>query len=261
MKHTLKIFFLFSKNSIKTVVGHPIGMVLLLLGKVLRFALLISFIYFLVGRTKTIAGYSLNQTMVFFLTFAVIDNASQIFFREVYRFRPLVISGELDTILVKPYHPFLRILIGGVDMLDAILMLPYLFILLYFIFQNSSAVTSMSIVFYIALAINGFVIATAFHIMVLALGILTSEVDHTIMIYRDLTRVATVPIDVYREPVRFIFSFVLPVGVMMSFPAKALYNALSVPVIGISFCIGGLSLWGALQLWSYALQVYQSASS
>ena len=237
------------------------GMILLLLGKILRFALLISFIYFLVGRTKTIAGYSLNQTMVFFLTFAVIDNASQIFFREVYRFRPLVISGELDTILVKPYHPFLRILIGGVDILDATLMLPYLFILMYFVFQNSSSITVMSVFLYITLAINGFVIETAFHIMVLALGILTSEVDHTIMIYRDLTRVATVPIDVYREPVRFLFSFVLPIGVMMSFPAKALYNALSIPFIGISFCIGGLSLWGALKLWEHALRVYQSASS
>lgn len=261
MKHAFKIFFLFSKNSIKTVTEHPIGMILLLLGKILRFVLLISFIYFLVGRTKTIAGYSLNQTMVFFLTFTVIDNMAQLFFREVYRFRPLVISGELDTILVKPYNPFLRILVGGVDILDTLLMLPYLFILLYFISQNNNAVNSVSIVFYIALVINGFVIATAFHIMVLALGILTSEVDHTIMIYRDLTRVATVPIDVYREPVRFIFSFVLPVGVMMSFPAKALYNALSVPAVAVSFCIGGLCLFGALRLWSHALRVYQSASS
>src|SRR5690349_18500737 len=106
----LRIFWLFSTFSLKTTLQTPIGAIFFFLGKLLRFAMYFFFVSYLLSHSKLLAGYNLNQTLVFFLTFNVIDTFAQLLFREVYRFRPLVVNGELDAILLKPYHPFMRVL-------------------------------------------------------------------------------------------------------------------------------------------------------
>jgi ABC-type uncharacterized transport system permease subunit len=106
------------------------------LGKILRFVFLFGVIFLVFSKTKIIAGWSLKQVVILYLTFNFIDTFSQLLYREVYRFRPQVISGNLDLILVKPYHPFLRVLIGGVDFLDLLLLVPYFFLLLFLFFKR-----------------------------------------------------------------------------------------------------------------------------
>ena len=67
----------------------------------------------------------------------------------------------------------------------------------------------------------GLVISAAFHILVLAMGIITLEIDHTVMIYRDLVGLGRFPIDIYKEPLRSLITFIVPIGLMISIPAGA----------------------------------------
>lgn len=108
---------------------------------------------------------------------------------------------------------------------------------------------------------NSLVLATAFHIIVLAIGILTTAVDHTIMIYRDITSMGRVPTDIYKEPLKSIVTFILPVGILMTFPAKAMMGLLSFWGIIISISISVVVFYLSLTLWRYALTKYSSASS
>lgn len=256
MKRSLKIFLLFSKYAFKSTTQQPLGGFFFLVGKLLRFGLYFAFVFFLLKNTRVLAGYNLTQTLIFFLTYNVVDTLSQLLYREVYRFRPLVINGELDAILVKPYHPFLRVLVGGMDLLDFVTVFLYGGLLMYFFSQIP--ITLAGIITYLLLVINALVIATAFHIIVLAMGIFTVEVDHAIMIYRDITRLGTFPVDIYREPLRSLFTFVLPIGIMMTFPVKSLFGLLSPTGILISFAVSGILLLFSLFLWNQALRKYQS---
>ncbi|KKQ01777.1 MAG: hypothetical protein US11_C0004G0047 [Candidatus Roizmanbacteria bacterium GW2011_GWA2_36_23] len=258
MKRYLKIFWLLSSYSIKTSFQHRLGVVSFLLGKIIRFTVYFFFIYFLVSRTKLLAGYNLNQTIIFFLVYNIIDSLTQMFFREVYRFRPLVVSGELDHILLKPYHPFLRILVGGIDPLDIIMLVPYLIILVFFILQAGMAILPVNFFIFLILMSNALILATFFHILVLAIGIFTTEVDHTILIYRDFARMASLPTDIYSEPLRFFITFVIPVGLMMTIPAKALFGLLTINILIISAAITVFFGWFSLSLWNNALKKYQS---
>lgn len=243
--------------SLKISLRHPIGLVMFALGKLVRFSMFFLFIYFLLSNTKFLVGYTLTQTVIFYLTYNIIDSLSQVFFREVYRFRPIVINGEFDSVLVKPYHPFFRILIGGVDILDAATTLIYVGISVYFILQLPTF-TPLHLLLYFVLILNSLLIATGFHIAVLAMGILTTEVDHTIMIYRDMMRMGSFPVDIYQQPIRFIVTFIIPIGIMMSIPVKSLFDILS-PwwyVVSFSFAIGAIII--SLKLWDHALKKYQS---
>jgi ABC-2 type transport system permease protein len=241
----------------KSTLSQPIGVVFFTLGKIFRFAIFFIFIFYLLSNTKFLIGYTLNQTLIFYLVYNIVDTISQFLFREVYRFRPLVVNGELDSILIKPYHPFMRILIGGIDIMDCALFFPYFGLLIYMIFQTPH-ISVINILTSVSLIINAFIIATAFHILVLAFGIVSTEVDHTILIYRDISKMGAFPVDIYKEPLRSVLTFIIPIGIMITFPAKALFGLLSIPMIllcfGISFTMLFISLWS----WNKALQRYQS---
>jgi len=257
LRRNLKIFLLFSYQSLKTTGQSRQAIFLFTLGKILRFVFLFGVIFLVFAKTKIIAGWSLKQVVILYLTFNFIDTFSQVLYREVYRFRPLVVSGNLDLILVKPYHPFLRVLLGGVDFLDLFLLFPYFFLLLFFIFQEK--ISFFSFFLYLTLVVNGLIIATAFHIFVLALGALTTEVDNAIMIYRDILNLGRFPIEIYQQIISFIFTFIIPIGVMITFPVKALFSFLSFNNVVFAFFISFFLLSLSTKLWQIGLKKYQSA--
>ena len=81
------------------------------------------------------------------------------------------------------------------------------------------------------------------------------------MVYRDMTSLVRVPVDFYTQPLRFLITFIIPLGVMYTFPAKALMGLLSVQTMAISFIAGIIVLIASVKIWNSSLKHYQSASS
>lgn len=256
----LKVWWLFAISSVQMQLIMRWALAFLLFGKLLRFSIFIFFIIILVSKTKVLAGYSLNQTIFFFLSFNLVDMSAQLILREVYRFRGAVISGNFDFTLIKPYNPLFRSLTSGPDLLDFITFIPLICAIAYFMNQLQIA-GFVSIALYIILIICGFIIALSFHILVLSLAILTTEIDHALWIYRDITSMGRFPVDIYREPIRGLLTFIVPVGIMMSFPVKAVLGVLS-PILIIYALVFSLTFFYlSLKVWNFALKKYSSASS
>lgn len=254
-----KIWWMMSVNSFSMVISQKLSFLIFLTGKVVRFAFFFGFLYFLLQGTKTLAGYTGNQVIFFFLVFSLIDTLSQFFFREVYRFRPLIVKGDFDYILVKPINPLFRVLMGGADVIDFVTIPPLIFAVFYI--GNLLGPTPIQIVSFALLVVIGLLISTAFHIVVLAFGIVTLEVDHTIMIYRDIASLGRFPVDIYKQPLQGILTYVIPVGLMITLPAKALMGMASLPAILIAAAFAVGMLFASLKFWNYALTKYTSASS
>ena len=259
MKRLLKIWLRLTLGSFQVATVTRAGALVFIVAKLLRFLLFLLVVILIVSQTKVLAGYNLTQSLIFFMTFNVIDTLTQLLFRDVYRFRPKIISGDFDLNLVQPVNALGRVLLGGADPMDLVVLVPYSGLLIYFLLQIQFSFVQM--LTYLFLIINGLLIATAFHILVLALGILTTEIDHAVMIYRDLESMARFPVDIYKEPLRGFITFIIPVGIMMTFPPKALFGQLSYLLIISSFMICGGLLWFSLFLWQQALKRYTSAPS
>lgn len=256
----LKVWLKLTGYSFMTTLTSRFSFTMFLFGKILRFTLFFVFLILVLSRTKVLVGYNLYQAAFFVLTYNLIDTGVQLLFREVYRFRPLVVSGNFDLVLAKPISPLFRVLVGGADVIDLFMFIPFLGGTLY-LAGKIGGLSALGVIFYILLVANAFLIATAIHIAVLALGVLTTEIDNAIMLYRDITRMGMVPVDIYREPLRGFLTFIIPVGIMMTFPPKALMGLLSWWGILASFLIGGLLFWLSLKFWHYSLSKYSSASS
>lgn len=259
LKRYFKIWLLMSRNSFLAVFNQRIALSIFLIGKLLRFFFFFGFIIFLLKGTKSLAGYNLNQTLLFFFTFNLIDTVSQFLFREVYRFRPLIVTGGFDLVLSKPINALFRSLMGGADIIDLITIIPLTIATFYV--ASLLHPSFLQTTFYVLLVLNGLVIASAFHIFVLGLGIVTLEIDHTIMIYRDLTALGRLPIDIYKEPLKGIITFLIPIGIMVSFPAKAIMGLMSPAGVIWSLAFGVLVLILSFKFWNFALKKYTSASS
>jgi len=259
-KRYFRLWGVLTGYSFMTALASRLSAIIFLIGKALRFFFFIVFLLALFTQTQTLANYTVLQAMFFFLTFNIIDTTAQLFFREVYRFRHMVVSGDFDLILTKPASPLFRALAGGADPLDLVMLIPYIGSLVY--------VGSMlhignvgNITLYVILVVNALVIATGFHILVLSLAIMTTEIDHSVMIYRDLTSMGRIPVDIYREPLRSIITFAVPVGIMMTYPAKAIMGLLSLRLAVPAIVAGCTFLFVSLRVWRFALLQYSSASS
>lgn len=260
MLKTIKIWSYYTGNSFKQALSNRGAVAFLLIGKFLRVALFVVFLNFLFEGTRSIAGYNREQIIFFYLSFNLIDTLAQLFFREVYRFRDLVVSGNLDLVLTKPINPLLRVLFGGADILDFIMLIP-ITIAVIFVGVNYISTSPISWILYILMIINALLIATAFHVVVLSIGVLTTAVDHLIMIYRDMTAILRIPVDLYIEPIRAFLTFVIPLGIMITFPPKVLMGILSLQLIVISIIISLALIVVSLRFWKNSLKQYSSASS
>ena len=259
LKYYSKIWWLLTRNSFSVVLGQKVALSFFLTGKIIRFVFFIGFLYFLVKGTNGLVGYDANQVVFFFLIFNVVDIVSQFFFREVYRFRPKVVSGDFDLTLIRPANALFTSLLGGADMIDFIT-IPPLLVATYYIGSLFHPSLPQVFLFLIMIA-NAILIAAAFHIAVLALAIISLEIDHTIMIYRDLTSFGRFPVDIYKQPLQGVLTYLIPVGIMITFPAKVLMGLTSAGGIATSLLIGLVAILLSFKFWNFALKKYTSASS
>ncbi len=255
-----KVWWLLTIKSAQTAFESRFGSIIFFLGKIIRIVLMLVFIIVVVSKTKQIAGYNIWQVIFFYATFNLIDTIPQLLMREVYRFRSYVITGDFDYFLIKPLSPLFRVMFGGADVLDSFVILIAIGLLI-FSSSNIPGITATGVLLYILLILNTMLIAGAIHIAISALGIITTEVDSALWIYRDLTSMGRFPVEIYRDPVSFFITYVVPVGIMISFPAKAILGILSTTSFIAAFLVGGVLLVLSLYFWRYALSQYSSASS
>ncbi len=257
---TLKVILHYSSNSLQQTLSNLPVLFIFLFSKIVRYGMFIAFLYLLFNGVSSVRGYSREQMLMFYLVFNIIDTIGQLMFREVYRFRPLVVSGGFDAVLTKPFSPIIRSLFGGPDFIDLGLLVIIVSVAVY-IARTFIHPTPVQTLLFLAMIINSLLITTAFHILVLGVGIITFSVDHLVMIYRDLTALMRIPVDMFTDPMRSLLTFVIPMGIMFTFPAKVLLGILNWQLILISFLFGVVSLFLSLKFWNYSLRQYQSASS
>lgn len=236
------------------------GAFLFVIGKFMRFGLFFFFIALLSSSVKEISGYTFWQMILVFATFNLVDVASQLFFREVYQFRSYVVDGSVDYSLIRPMKPVFRFLFGGADILDVPLFIISI-LLVIFSFYKIGGIEIQGIFLYLVLIVNAFIIALSFHVFILALGILSTEVDNTLWLYRDLTSMGKIPINLYKRPLSSILTFVIPIGIMITFPSQAAFGSLLPELVIISILIGGIFLLLSSFSWRFAIRRYSSASS
>ena len=240
--------------------SYGVGSLGFLLGKIIRLTFFFAYIVAIFKHTDRLAGFSLAETALFFLTFNIVDITAMVFFRGVYSARHVVEDGDLDYYLIQPVSALFRIAAGNVDFMDVASMVPVL-LLMAMTWTGLGPIGPLGVFFYLVLVVNGIVIALAMHVFVAALAVRTQELENTIWIYRDLMFLGKFPVDIYAAPLKWALIVLIPIGVMTTFPAKALLGILAARWIAYSLALGGATMAGSLLFWNDAIRRYTSVSS
>lgn len=232
-----------------------------LLGKLIRFGFFLLLIGSIFRFTKTLAGYSRYEVILFFLTFNLIDVFSQAFFRGIYQFKNDILRGNFDYVLSKPVNALFYSMSRLTDILDIVFLVPIVLLIVYTAGKLPAPITAGATILYVLLLISGVLIVLGIHILSASITIWIIESENVIWLYREAMTLGRFPPEIFSGTVRFVFTFVLPILLVVGFPAKAFLGLLSWRWILFAFGYTVSFFCLSLLVWRASLAKYSSASS
>lgn len=214
------------------------------------------------GRRETIAGWTYDEALVvvgmFILLKGVLEGAITPSLMSVVEH---IRKGTLDFVLLKPADAQFLVSTtklqpwSSVDVLGGI-------VVIVVALARMDVVPSPLDVIAAALLIAGAVfVMYSIWILVVSLSFFVVRVDNLTYVFTSIFDAARWPISVFRGPVRIVFTFILPLAIMTTYPAMALLGTLQ-PRVFLGSAAGALVFgFFARQVWKHAIRHYTSASS
>jgi ABC-2 type transport system permease protein len=256
-----QIWLVLATNSFKTQASTSLASAGYLIGKFVRFAFFLAYLLAIFSKLPSLKGYDMPAVVLFFMTFNLIDVGAQFMFRGLYGVKMLIDEGDFDKILTQPANVLFRVSSMGVDLLDLLTLIPIGAVTIWTLTKLTHPVTASAVLIYFLLLVNAMVIAYSIHVIVGGMSVRTQEFESAIWVYRDVMTLGRFPVNVYSEVMRGIFITVIPVGIMVSYPADALLGLLSWKGVSYALFLGVVFFTFAQLFWKQSLRLYTSNSS
>jgi ABC-2 type transport system permease protein len=228
-------------------------------GWLLFFVLFLKVIY---GNTTAVAGWSEGEAFLLMGTFGVVQSIFEIVaMGNLSRLPELVRLGTLDFVLTKPVNAQFFVSTRYVRLDAAGHLLGAVAVIAYGWSQSPRAVPLGGLLLYAGLLLCALAIYYSVYLVMMTFSFWFIRLDNLSVLGDVLFHTGRYPLDIFRGAARHIFTFVLPVAFMATFPTLALFGrlepmtALYGPLLAVAFLIGS-SLF-----WRFGLRFYGSASS
>ncbi len=262
LKSYCRVWYRLTVQQFETQIANSRGAALLLiLGKLFRLGSAFLLIYIIVGRARELAGYNLSQAIFILALFNLVSSITQLFMRGIYLFRQKIVDGTFDFYLLNPLSELFYSLFSYTDPMDLTLLFPYIGITVWAWAGTGYPLTVLSIVLVFFAVIIAFIFAVSWHIIILGTGIRYLEVDNTIMLYRDLEKMASYPTNMYGKLGSSVLTYFFPFALMATIPANLVFSLMSPWMLLFFAGLALLALKFALWFWHRSLRDYSSASS
>ncbi len=262
MKAYFRVWLKLTIQQFESQIANSRGAALLFMfGKLFRLATAFLMLYVIMGKAKLIVGYTLPQAILILAIFNFVSTISQLFMRGIYMFRQKVVDGTFDFYLLNPLSELFYSLFSYTDPIDTLLVVPY-FGLVVWAAANAGYPLTIPVAMILLLIIAiGFVMIMSWHILILSIGVKYLEVDNTIMLYRDLEKMAAMPIEIYGKVGAGIMTYIFPFALIATIPARYIFGLYN-PLYLFGFAVLALlQIKFALYCWNRSLMSYSSASS
>jgi len=169
----------------------------------------------------------------------------------------LVRRGELDNLLIRPISPLKLLLCWAADPEHVPQIFTGLIIACYAGLKakiSAGGLLNCAVLILAALAI-----LAAFIIILSSIVIFTVKANALIDLFNRLVSYGAYPLSIYGPTGAFLFTFILPVGIIAYYPAQALLGQLSPIFVAKAVLTAVLFLSISLAIWNLAIRKYTSA--
>lgn len=236
---------------------------MMILGKIIRMALLFFFFQAIFSKVSRIGDWTFDQVLLLFATFHIVDYLISITFHRNLAFGlpRKVQTGDLDSRMILPVNLLFFVSFEDLDMIDFFSFLPTLGFLLYVFYRLDFAFTWVQLLIYVLLLANALVFLYAVILIVATTCFWTTQSYGLAIIFDNLMRIGRYPLDIFEGFWRALFIYFLPLVLIAQFPSQALWKTLSLPFTLFALLITGFFLVLALRFWKWGLKSYLSAST
>tara|TARA_B100000214_G_scaffold368799_1_gene340878 strand:+ start:150 stop:938 length:789 start_codon:yes stop_codon:yes gene_type:complete len=170
-------------------------------------------------------------------------------------------EGTLDYVLLKPIDSQFWLSVKKFSFAGLPEIILGLFIVLWASIQTVDSLSIYSFFIFIISLIFGFVILYSVWFLIAASSIWFVKTWNATEVLRALLAAGRYPISAYPIILRFIFTLVLPVAFLTTFPAEAILGKLNLNVLFFGLILSCLFFIMSRLFWQFALKHYTSASS
>lgn len=212
-------------------------------------------------RTETLGGWRAGEAIVLIGTFTVVSGLLQTFIDpNVTWFNQRIETGQIDDVLLKPVSSLFLASLGRHSPLSLIQIAVGLAVVAWGMNDLGTDPGLANGLAWLVLLLTSFALTwgTRVAIAMLALWVPGLALD---VAYSGVWQFGRYPVTIYRQPARFVLTWVVPFAFITTLPARALTRGVSLPVLAASVLVGA----GAVALvhiaWNAGLRRYTSATS
>lgn len=262
MRRYLRLYARYFTTSLIREMEFRSGAFSLALTVLVQFALTLLFFSALYGSVPSVKGWTYPEALLLLGTFQIMMNVSHaLFYRNFSRTSEYVKDGKLDILLTKPVDAQFAMTTRYVGIADLLNLIPSVALVTLAASRLQLAVSFTAMVGYLSLLISGTFIIYGIWFAISILSFWLTQVDEIQELWDGLEDFTRYPRQIFRGPIQILFTFVIPILTIVSFPAEWLLHQLGIVGIIINVAIASGFLVLTRIFWRIGLQRYSSASS
>jgi ABC-2 type transport system permease protein len=218
------------------------------------------------ARTTVIAGWPEPQYMFFVGCFFALSGLIETLFLEnCNEFAELVRTGDLDFLLLRPVDEQFLITCRRIDWSSAPNVLMGAAVMGFSLAGMHWAFDPLRIALFLVTFACGTAIAYSFMLLLTSVSVWMVRNQSLMEMWWLFSSLARYPKEIFlgtwAEPVGWLFTFVLPILLVVNVPANAMVRVLEPGMLGFTLLATAASVWASRKFFQHALRSYRSASS
>lgn len=221
----MKMYLQYIKMQLKGSLQYRASTFLMMIVQVFSSVATLIGIYMLFLRFDTIAGYTFNEVLLTYGVILLVFSLCEFLFRGFDQFEKLIITGELDKLLIKPRSIFLQVLGYKIEFGKLGRVTLSTLVLIYAAVNLSVEWNALKFLTLVSMIISGVVIYLGVFLLSSSFCIFTVQGTEVVNIITNGGReTASYPLDIYNKFFTKIFTFLIPFACFNYLPLQYLLN-------------------------------------
>ena len=213
----------------------------------------------LFAHTREIAGWSKGNLIVLLGVWSLLDDlTSGTFWEGVKRIPSLVAEGQLDFIFTRPIDSQFLISVERFRISRAIPLIVDIALIVYGLKLGTVASWWVILFIFPIILLTGYLTSYAVFYFLHTLGFWFLRVDNVWAIYEGIENIGKYPLDVFGRHIKLLSLTIVPITIMMVFPAEALIGFLSAGEVVNALVVSIVAFYLARKFYQHSLRRYSS---
>lgn len=256
------LYWKYVKILFKSQLEYRTSFILLSIGQIfVPFSVFLG-IYFLFQRFQEIKGWSLWEVALCYGIIHIAFSLTECFARGFDNFSRLVVTGDFDRILVRPRSTIVQVLGSQFEFTRIGRLFQAVVIFIIALTKVQIDWNIIKILTFILMIISGIFIFAGIYMIGATLCFFTIEGLEVINILTDGGReISQYPINIYKDWVKKLFTFVIPYGVVNYLPLLYVLGKNNQVIYAFTPLLGILFIIPCILIWNYGVKHYLSTGS